>query len=128
MWKGKHSAIVIDHLAANSDINLIYACTLVGASVRCWSLQRGDDFLRPFWSGAGSSYAQYLDVGEDANRDALLEVFGFMANVPLDGALPLDMQHSDIGRVIPNFGDDSVSGGAKTPADFDYALASINAH
>ncbi|KIH91146.1 hypothetical protein SPBR_01829 [Sporothrix brasiliensis 5110] len=92
----------VDYLDANSEINLVFACTLVGASLRCWSFHRGDDYFRPFWGDIRPSYSQYLDVGVDANVAELDRAFNFMRNMSLDGIMPAGLEFHDVGRAAPS--------------------------
>lgn len=68
-----------DFLGANPKVNKIFACTLVGTSVRCWEFRNADSHLRPLWGDKKpSNFSDYLDVGEDAGIPRLEKAFGAM--------------------------------------------------
>ncbi|CAH0053965.1 unnamed protein product [Clonostachys solani] len=72
-----------DFLTANSDINKVFACTIIGASIRCWTYSQGDEDLVGFWDGQSrDSYRYYLDIGDDANVARLNHAFNFMKSNP----------------------------------------------
>jgi hypothetical protein len=84
--------------AANPKIAHVYVLTLIGASVRCWLASNLDgEELRGFWDGrVKGTYAAYLDVGLDQNRDVLLDAFNKIKTVPLLNAT-VGMDHQDTG-------------------------------
>lgn len=65
-------------LAVQPDVQRIYACTLVGARIRCWMLARtgedGDEDERGnqlvgVWAGdCHGRFSHYLDIGADETR------------------------------------------------------------
>jgi hypothetical protein len=61
-----------EFLEAHPNIDIAYACTLVGVYIRCWSLHRGDDKLKGFWSGNEKDHFEhYKDAGSDDDRQIL---------------------------------------------------------
>ncbi len=90
----------LDFLRANPDIGRTYACTLVGASIRCWSLAPGDNELKSFWMGPKGSLVAYMDVGDDRYAAPLTSAFGDMKLMLIDGGagMPLGMSYEDIDR------------------------------
>ncbi|KAH7324883.1 hypothetical protein B0I35DRAFT_425135 [Stachybotrys elegans] len=71
-------------LHANPDARRVFACTIVGASIRCWSFTRGDDLLEGFWGldhereHEREPLAHYLDVGIESNKQTLVDAFNFV--------------------------------------------------
>lgn len=63
-----------EHLAER-----VYACTVVGTSVRCWMYERGTESLVGFWSGQQTGqFACYLDVGLEENKETIMLAFDSM--------------------------------------------------
>ncbi|KLU90713.1 hypothetical protein MAPG_10565 [Magnaporthiopsis poae ATCC 64411] len=69
-----------DFLDANPNVDKIFACTLVGTSVRCWEFEEKSSHLQPLWNPAGqvATFSEYLDVGEDAVVRRLEKAFWTM--------------------------------------------------
>jgi hypothetical protein len=68
-----------EFVAANDNVDIVFACTIIGASIRCWTYFEGNEKLCGFWDGDQShSYACYLDIGEDANRARIENAFEMM--------------------------------------------------
>ncbi len=88
-----------DFLEAYPDVDVVYACTLVGASIRCWSVSR-DKQLTPFWDGPEGTFERYMDVGEDRYAEHIMAAFNHMKSIPIGGnaGIPLGMNYGDIGR------------------------------
>ena len=69
---------------ANNDTDTVYACTLIGASIRCWIARRDVPGIIGFWSGdQRGSFRYYLDIGLDENRSTLERAFQKMKSVPV---------------------------------------------
>jgi len=72
-----------DFLEAHPESDLVYACTLVSARIRCWSLSRGDRKLVGFWDGNGrDDFRYYRDVGLDEHKLELEKAFDLMKSMP----------------------------------------------
>ena len=82
---------------AHPHVNRIYANTLVGASIRCWSYTRGDSKLRGFWNGDEKDHFEhYRDVGNEEHKLQLERAFADMKSMP-PGVLHRGQDHSQIG-------------------------------
>ncbi|KAH8817090.1 hypothetical protein F5884DRAFT_853520 [Xylogone sp. PMI_703] len=81
-------------LEGHQDQDVIYACTLVGVSVRCWKVTRDSPRLQGLWDADEKGhYEFYKDVGEDANIQLLEHAFEAMKSIPV-GPLRIDQDHS----------------------------------
>ncbi|RFU34565.1 hypothetical protein B7463_g1761, partial [Scytalidium lignicola] len=61
------------------EVNLVYANTLVGASIRSWSYRRGEGNLSGFSDSAEyGNFGCYKDIGEESNRRLLEDTFGYI--------------------------------------------------
>lgn len=90
----------LEFLAANPDATMVFACTLVGASIRCWSVQADAPELKGFWDGGDvGSFDFYKDVGDEAHRGLLERIFNFMKTMPV-GTMPLGLPSSSIGQQL----------------------------
>lgn len=75
-----------EYLESHPDVNIVYANTLVGASIRCWSYSKGDSELRGFWNGDDKGrFEHYRDVGEDENLAQLDHAIARMKSVSIEG-------------------------------------------
>ena len=87
----------LEFLTANPDVGIIYACTLVGASIRCWSLRAGEEKFQGFWGDENmGSFDFYKDVGDDAHFPLLERSFNMMKVVPT-GIVPRGLSLANIG-------------------------------
>ncbi len=85
-----------EYINSHPEVNLVYANTLVGASIRCWKYQRGDSKLRGFWDGdTKDHFEHYKDVGEEVHRPQLENTFADMKSMP-PGVLRMGQLHSEI--------------------------------
>lgn len=88
-----------EFLEAN-NVDMVYACTIVGASIRCWTVEKDEPnavTMTGFWDGSEQGKFQYyLDIGLEQNKDRLLAAFERMKAFPIRH-LPLNMDHSSIG-------------------------------
>ena len=86
-----------DFLEANQKEEFVYACTLVGASIRCWIMRQGDPNLVGFWDGQQrDDFQYYRDVGLDEHKVELVRAFDLMKSVS-PSALRLGQDSSMIG-------------------------------
>lgn len=68
-----------EFLQARAGIDMIFACTMMGASIRCWMFQREAGNLIGFWAGEQRGESRhYLDIGVDQNIDTLNHAFSHM--------------------------------------------------
>jgi hypothetical protein len=92
-----------EFLESHPEVNMVYANTLVGASIRCWSYKQGDSKLRGFWNGDEKDHFEhYRDVGEDENVAQLEDAIANMKSIPT-GVLRRGQDHSQIGASSSNY-------------------------
>ena len=92
----------LEFLEANPEVARVFACTLVGASIRCWDMERGATRLRPFWGKpAEHDFTCYIDVGDDHLAHAVETAFSHMKAVPVGNDMPFYLDYDSIGRRNP---------------------------
>lgn len=68
-----------EFLAANADVEQIHACTLIGATIRCWVVKKKADSMAGLWNGeCRGKFGHYLDLGRDEDRAAIESAFSRM--------------------------------------------------
>lgn len=72
-----------DYLATIAEVDEVFACTLIGASLRFWRYSQSEAKLKGFWDVFEyGEFGCYLDVGEEDNRERLERAFAVITNWP----------------------------------------------
>lgn len=68
-----------EEYCAHTKEGIVYACTILGTSIRCWSYKPGEELI-PFWTGDGAR--AYLDIGKDENVAEIMRALNDMKSIP----------------------------------------------
>ncbi|KAI9749021.1 MAG: hypothetical protein M1835_001659 [Candelina submexicana] len=74
------------YLGSDDNLSVVYACTAIGAHIRCWRLFKGEEAFLGFWGGTSpAARDQYKDVGVDADAALIRWAIDYMIALPPTG-------------------------------------------